>query len=48
VVPEGTPVFAAEPILEVVAPLAQGQLVETFVMNQITCRWCWRRKRAGW
>jgi nicotinate phosphoribosyltransferase len=34
-VPEGTPVFANEPIVEVVAPIAQGQLVETFVMNQI-------------
>lgn len=34
-VPEGTPVFADEPILEVVAPIAQAQLVETFVMNQI-------------
>jgi nicotinate phosphoribosyltransferase len=34
-VPEGTPVFANEPILEIVAPIAQGQFVETFVMNQI-------------
>ena len=34
-VPEGTPVFANEPILEIVAPVAEGQLVETFVMNQI-------------
>jgi nicotinate phosphoribosyltransferase len=34
-VPEGTPVFADEPILEVIAPIAQAQLVETFVMNQI-------------
>ncbi|HLS80035.1 MAG TPA: nicotinate phosphoribosyltransferase [Steroidobacter sp.] len=34
-VPEGTPVFANEPILEVRAPLPQAQLVETFVMNQI-------------
>jgi nicotinate phosphoribosyltransferase len=34
-VPEGTPVFANEPILEIVAPIAEGQLVETFVMNQI-------------
>jgi len=33
--PEGTPVFANEPILEVVAPLPQAQLVETAVMNQI-------------
>ncbi|HKY59394.1 MAG TPA: nicotinate phosphoribosyltransferase [Gemmatimonadota bacterium] len=34
-VPEGTPVFANEPILEVVAPIPQAQLVETFVMNQV-------------
>lgn len=34
-VPEGTPVFADEPILEVVAPIAQGQLLETLVMNQV-------------
>ncbi len=34
-VPEGTPVFANEPLLEVVAPIAEGQLVETFVMNQM-------------
>jgi nicotinate phosphoribosyltransferase len=34
-VPEGTPIFANEPILEVVAPITQGQLVETFVMNQV-------------
>jgi nicotinate phosphoribosyltransferase len=34
-VPEGTPMFADEPLLEVVAPIAQAQLVETFVMNQI-------------
>lgn len=34
-VPEGTPVFADEPILEVVAPLPQAQLVETLVLNQI-------------
>jgi len=34
-VPEGTPVFAGEPILEVEAPLPEAQLVETFVLNQI-------------
>ncbi len=34
-IPEGTPVFAGEPILEVVAPIAEAQLVETFVTNQI-------------
>jgi nicotinate phosphoribosyltransferase len=34
-VPEGTPVFANEPILEIVAPLPQAQLAETLVMNQV-------------
>jgi nicotinate phosphoribosyltransferase len=34
-VPEGTPVFANEPILEVAAPLPEAQLVETMVMNQV-------------
>jgi nicotinate phosphoribosyltransferase len=34
-VPEGTPVFANEPILEVVAPLPQAQLIETYLMNQV-------------
>ena len=33
---EGTPVFPDEPILEVVAPIAEAQLVETFLLNQIT------------
>jgi nicotinate phosphoribosyltransferase len=34
-VPEGTPVFAGEPILEVIAPLPQAQLAETLVLNQV-------------
>lgn len=34
-VPEGTAVFANEPILEVTAPLPQAQLIETYVMNQV-------------
>jgi nicotinate phosphoribosyltransferase len=34
-VPEGTPVFANEPILEITAPLPQAQVAETFVMNQV-------------
>ena len=34
-VPEGTPVFSNEPILEVVAPMPEAQLIETFVMNQV-------------
>jgi nicotinate phosphoribosyltransferase len=34
-IPEGTFIFANEPLIEVVAPLPQAQLVETFLMNQI-------------
>lgn len=34
-VPEGTPIFANEPILEIVAPLLEAQIIETFVMNQV-------------
>ena len=34
-VPEGTPFFAQEPILEVVAPLPEAQIAETFLLNQI-------------
>jgi nicotinate phosphoribosyltransferase len=35
-VPEGRIVFAGEPILEVTAPIAEGQLVETALLNVIT------------
>lgn len=35
-VPEGRIVYADEPILEVTAPIAVAQLVETFLLNQIT------------
>ncbi len=34
-VPEGTAVFANEPLLRVEAPLWQAQLIETFVLNTI-------------
>jgi len=33
---EGTPMFPDEPILEVVAPIGEAQLAETFLLNQIT------------
>lgn len=32
---EGTPVFADEPWLEVIAPLPEAQLIETFLMTQV-------------
>lgn len=34
-VPDGSVVFAGEPLLQVVAPLPHAQLIETFVINQI-------------
>jgi len=34
-VPEGTLIYANEPLIEIIAPLPQAQLIETFVMNQI-------------
>ncbi|MEV6325315.1 nicotinate phosphoribosyltransferase [Nocardia sp. NPDC051787] len=35
-VPEGRMVFAGEPIYEVTAPIAEGQLVETYLLNQVS------------
>lgn len=35
-VPEGRIVLAGEPLLEVTAPLPQAQLVETFLLNQVS------------
>ncbi|MFI1169358.1 nicotinate phosphoribosyltransferase [Streptomyces sp. NPDC020801] len=35
-VPEGRAVFAGEPLLEVTAPIAEAQLVETFLLNQVS------------
>ncbi|OWA12796.1 nicotinate phosphoribosyltransferase [Streptomyces sp. CS113] len=35
-IPEGRVVFAGEPLLEVTAPLAEAQLVETFLLNQVS------------
>src|SRR5262249_9324411 len=34
--PGGRVVYAGEPLLEVTAPLPEGQLVETFLLNQVT------------
>jgi len=33
--PEGTVCFANEPLLEIRAPIAQAQLLETFILNQV-------------
>ena len=35
-VPEGRIVFANEPLLEVTAPIAEAQVVESFLLNQVT------------
>jgi nicotinate phosphoribosyltransferase len=35
-VPEGRIVFANEPILEVTAPIAEAQLVETYLLNKVS------------
>jgi nicotinate phosphoribosyltransferase len=34
-VPEGTPIFANEPLLEVVAPMPEAQIIETILINQM-------------
>lgn len=35
-VPEGAVILANEPIVEVAAPIAEAQLVETYLLNQVT------------
>ena len=35
-VPEGRIVFASEPLVEVIAPLAEAQLIETLLLNRVT------------
>ena len=34
-VPEGTPVFPHEPLVQVIAPIVEAQLMETLVLNQV-------------
>jgi nicotinate phosphoribosyltransferase len=34
-VPEGTPVFPYEPLVQVVAPVIEAQLIETYLLNQV-------------
>jgi nicotinate phosphoribosyltransferase len=45
-VPEGRIVYAGEPLLEVTAPLPEGQLVETFLLNQVTSHTTFASKAA--
>jgi len=35
-IPEGTPVFAQEPLLRVTAPIIEAQIVETFLLTSLT------------
>jgi nicotinate phosphoribosyltransferase len=35
-VPDGEVVFGGEPLVEITAPIVQGQLLETFLLNQLT------------
>ena len=35
-IPEGTPVFAEEPLLRVTAPIVEAQIVETFLLSTLT------------
>ncbi|MCH7986065.1 MAG: hypothetical protein IH847_05705, partial [Acidobacteria bacterium] len=35
-IPEGTPVFAEEPLLRVTAPIIEAQVVETYLLTAIT------------
>ncbi len=35
-IPEGTPVFEQMPLIEIEAPIGQAQLIETFLLNQVT------------
>jgi len=46
-VPEGTPIFANEPLVEIEALISEAQLVEAFVMNQILCKPSLPRRRRA-
>ena len=46
-VPEGTPVFAGEPLLRLTAPLGEGQLVETALLSTILFQTSVASKAAG-
>jgi nicotinate phosphoribosyltransferase len=46
--PEGTPVFANEPLLEVGAPLPEAQLLETFAIDQVHFQTGRRPRPRAW
>ncbi len=43
---EGTPFFANEPVVEVTAPVIQGQIVETYLLNQVNMQSLFTSKAA--
>ncbi len=45
-VPEGTVVFPHEPVVQVVAPIIEAQLVETWILNQVHCQSVFASKAA--
>jgi nicotinate phosphoribosyltransferase len=45
-VPEGTVVFPHEPLVQVIAPIIEAQLVETWIINQIHCQSVFASKAA--
>jgi nicotinate phosphoribosyltransferase len=46
-VPEGTVIFPDEPILRVTAPIAEAQIVETYLLSAIHFQRRWRTSRGG-
>ena len=43
---EGTPFFANEPVIEVTAPVIEGQIVETYLINQVNMQSLFATKAA--
>jgi nicotinate phosphoribosyltransferase len=44
--PEGSPFFANEPLIEVVAPIGEAQLLESYLLNQVHFQTCAASKAA--